>query len=73
MRWQPNPKDVPRENNQDPTFYQQAYISGELLKVISPASGWKDKLKNLMKKYSDLPLEKTGFSCRWDTDPFWIM
>lgn len=65
------PKDVPSQPHQDHTFYQQAYIIGELLKVISPTSGWKNKLRDLMEEYSDLPLEKTGFSSRLDTDPFW--
>lgn len=65
------PKDAPRQKYQDHTFYQQAYIIIEMLKVISPTSEWKSKLKELMSEYSHLPLEKMGFLNQWEKDPIW--
>ncbi len=65
------PKDAPKQSHQDHTFYQQAYIIIEMLKVISPTSEWKIKLHSLMEEYSYLPLEKMGFPTDWNTDPIW--
>lgn len=65
------PKDAPHAFHQHHTFYQQAYVIVELLKVISPTSDWKNKLRDLMKEYAYLPLEKMGFIQDWANDPFW--
>lgn len=65
------PKDVPCAKHQEHRFYQQAYVLKEMLQVISPYSGWVERLKSLMEEHQHLPLEKMGFSKDWLRDPLW--
>ena len=66
-----SPHNVPHNKNQFQTFYQQAYIIVEFLKVISPDSDWKNKLKDLFYEYENLPFQQMGFQNAWQNDPFW--
>ena len=67
------PKDVPCAQYQEHRFYQQVYVLKEMLTVISPHSGWLERLKSLMVEYRHLPLERMGFLKDWLHDPLWEM
>jgi abortive infection bacteriophage resistance protein len=52
-------------------FYARAIVLYDLLRVISPESLWNHRLKALLEKYPDIPLQRMGFPDNWTDYPFW--
>ncbi len=42
-----------------------------LLRKIAPDSLWKDRLKELLLEYPDIPVSHAGFPDAWETSPIW--
>ncbi|WP_419596438.1 hypothetical protein [Thiolapillus sp.] len=42
-----------------------------LMRHISPNSGWKERLEQLLEKYPSVPLAGMGFTENWNAHPVW--
>ncbi len=42
-----------------------------LLRKVAPQSRWADRLRGLLKSYTDIPLNLAGFPANWETSPIW--
>jgi len=42
-----------------------------LLRQVAPQSAWKDRFRQLMDTYPDVPLRFMGFPENWEDSPIW--
>lgn len=72
---------IPRRNKH-PEWHAPVEVSGEkilvltflryLISYVAPLSRWPNRVENLLKDYSDIPLKSMGFPENWKDCPIWI-
>ena len=52
-------------------LYLQLVVIETLMRVVSPASQWAERLVTLLDQYPQVSRPHMGFPGHWDTEPFW--
>lgn len=65
------PQTSPHQPHPERRLFVVLLMLAHLMRHISPDSGWKERLEQLLEKYPSVPLAGMGFIENWNAHPVW--